>query len=261
MTNKPLTAVFTCLWLALLAATPPLTAAESKYHQEQRHADSLYDQGQYEEAMKRYLRLAKKGDAFSQYRVSYMHLEALGEEEEDLIEAFAWATLAAQNRQKELVDYRDAVGSLVPEKYHRKALRRVDYYMRKWGNAAIADDAARGARRELRNCTGSRLGNRCEEVYAMEMPKFWGTTPGHGGGSRSVAPGVEGDGGGAAPSGSVASARTAGSGGAVRDVAYYQQLRARIRALDQYLGEQGGNVELGEFEVLEDEPAPEEDGG
>ncbi|MEJ8567299.1 hypothetical protein [Elongatibacter sediminis] len=217
----------------------------SRYHAEQQHADTLYENGEYDDAMKRYKKLAKKGDSFSQYRVSYMYLEGQGEEE-DLVEAFAWAYLAAQNGQKELKDYRDAVGSLVPEKKRRKAERRVDYYMRKWGNTSLAADASRGARHELRSCTGSRLGTRCEEVYAMQMPKFWATTPGHGGGSR-------GDGGSAAPSGSVASAQGNGAGGAVQDMAYYQELRARIRALDQYIGEEGGNVELGEFEVIEDD--------
>lgn len=243
------------VFLGTVLCAPPRAEAQSRYHYEQQQADALFDQGRYEEAMKRYLVLAKKGDSFSQYRVSYMYLEALGRQE-DLVEAYAWAYLSAQNHHEPLVNYRDAVGSLVPEKQHRKALRRVDYYMRKWGNAAIADDVVRGARHELRTCTGSRVGTRCEDVYAMQMPKFWGVTPGQGGGSRGMltAP-VESDGGGAAPSGSVSSAQTMGAGGEVRDVAYYQQLRASIRALGQFIGEQTGNVELGEFKVLEDETA------
>lgn len=249
---------FSChvlLALMLLAFSAcVLAATASRYQQAQREADSLYDAGKHDKALKAYLKLAKKGDSFSQYRVSYMHLQGLGDEE-DVVEAFAWAYLAAQNRQKELIEYRDAVSGLVPEKHQRKAERRVDYYMRKWGNRAIADDATRGARHELRSCTGSRLGTRCEEVYAMEMPKFWNINPGRGGGSG-------GDGGSAAPSGSVSSAHGNGAGGSTRDMAYYQELRARIRALDQYIGEHSGSVELGEFEVLEDDEvaAPEKNG-
>lgn len=194
--------------------------------------------------------LAKKGDSFSQYRISYMYLEGQGTEV-NLVESYAWAYLAAQNRQKELVEYRDKVGSLVPEKEHRKALRRVDYYTRKWGNLAIADDAVKGARSELRNCTGSRVGSRCNEVYAAEMPSFWGINPGQGGGSA-------GDGGSASASGAVSSG-THGGGGSARDMAYYQKLRDSIRALNRHIEENSGTVEIGEFEVIE--PAADKDQG
>ena len=238
-----------CLCLAVLAPLKlDAAAGQSKYHRQQNYADQLYLNGEFGEAMKQYMPLAKKGDSFSQYRISYMYLEGQGTEV-DLVESYAWAYLAAQNRQKELVEYRDKVGSLVPEKQHRKALRRVDYYTRKWGNLAIADEAIKGARTELRNCTGSRVGSRCDEVYAAEMPNFWGINPGQGGGSG-------GDGGSASASGSHSSG-TSGAGGSARDMAYYQQLRDSIRALNQHIEENSGTVELGEFEVLE--PTPESD--
>jgi len=243
------TKLFTVILISLAISGPLFAASTSKYHQQQQTADALYEQGEYAKAMKQYLPLAKKGDTFSQYRVSYMYLEGQGMDEEDLIESYAWATLAAQNKQKELEEFRNAVGSLVPLKKHRKALRRVDYYTRKWGNLAIAKDASKGARREIRNCTGSRVGTRCEDVYAMQMPKFWGISPGHGGGAA-------GDGGSAAPSGSVSSAYGNGAGGATQDVAYYQQLRQSIRDMDRYIQENSGTVEIGEFEVLEDKPVP-----
>jgi hypothetical protein len=227
-------------------------AGQSKYHQQQSYADQLYQNGEYGEAMRQYLPLAKKGDSFSQYRVSYMYLEGQGTET-DLIESFAWASLAAQNRDKQLIEYRDKVGSLVPEKQHRKALRKVDYYTRKWGNMAIAEDAIKGARTELRNCTGSRVGSRCNEVYAAEMPNFWGIDPGAGGGSG-------GDGGSAAASGSVSSARGSGGGSPTRDMAYYEKLRQSIRDLNRHIEENAGTVELGEFEVIEDTPEPKGDG-
>jgi len=232
-------------------------AAETKYARQQVLADELYGLGKYQEAMKQYLPLAKKGDSFSQYRVSYMYLEGQGVEP-DLVESYAWAYLAAQNHQKELIQYRNTVGSLVPEKEHRKALRRVDYYMRKWGNIAIADDAARGARQQLRKCTGSRVGARCEEVESVQMPSFWAIAPGSGSN-----PGSGGDGGGSSPSGSNSSARSHGAGGSTRDVAYYQQLRSSIREMNRYIEENSGTVTLGEFQVLEDEqPAEAEaDGG
>jgi TPR repeat protein len=50
----------------------------------------------YSSARKQHLRLAKKGDPFSQYRSSYMHLQGEGVEPDYPI-AFAWAVLAAES--------------------------------------------------------------------------------------------------------------------------------------------------------------------
>ena len=184
-----------------------------------------------------------------------MYLEGQGLPS-DLIESFAWASLSAQNYAPELVRYRDIVGSLVPEKEHRKALRRVDYYMRKWGNSAIAEDAARGARQEMRNCTGSRLGARCTEVYAMEMPKFWGVNPGDG--SNPGTYGGEGDGGSAQPSGSYSSPQGHAGGGATRDVRYYQTLRTKIRELDAFIEKENtGTVTITDVATPEAEAKPQ----
>jgi len=243
------------LWVSLLLALPGVPAhasGVSKYHALQQQADAIYDRGDYEQAMKQYLALAKKGDTFSQYRVSFMYLEGQGLES-DLIESFAWASLSAQNYAPELVRYRDAVSSRVPEKQHRKALRRVDYYMRKWGNSAIAEDAARGARQEMRDCTGSRLGARCTEVYAMEMPKFWGINPGSGSN-----PGPLGDGGGDSGSGSSSSSQTDGGGGATRDVAYYNALRQKIRELDAFIEKENtGTVTITDVATPDSQPKTE----
>ena len=252
MRNKFLLA--TLFFLSVPASL--IAATETKYQRQQLLADQLYNEGEYTEAFDQYMPLAKKGDSFSQYRVSYMYLEGQGTET-DLVESYAWAYLAAQNRQEELEEYRDVVGSLVPEKKHRKALRKVDYYMRKWGNLAVARDAAKGARNQLRNCTGSRVGTRCEDVEAMQMPTFWGITPGAG--TYTLNAGVTGDGGGAAPSGSVSSPRGHAGSGAPRDVDYYKQLRASIRDMNRYIEENSGTVNLGEFHVIEDEPASKED--
>ncbi len=71
-------------------------------------------------------------------------------------------------------------------------------------------------------------------------------------GAPSGAP--ESDGGGAAASGSLSSPQTMGAGGAVRDFTYYEELRAKIRELDQYLGDENtGTVEVRDLEVNEDQ--------
>ena len=250
---------FSALVLALIVCGTAVHAAEpSKYHALQQHADSLYDQGDYGAAMKQYLALAKRGDTFSQYRVSYMYLEGQGLPS-DVIESFAWASLSAQNYQKDLVLYRNIVSSLVPGDEQRKAARRVDYYMRRWGNRAIAQDAVKGARRELRDCTGSRLGTRCEEIYAAEMPTFWSVNPGDGSNPGSGGRAGEGDGGTALPSGALASPQGSGGGGLERDVRYYRELRQKIRDMNAYIEEATGNVTITDVDDGESQPAQTEE--
>jgi hypothetical protein len=221
------------------------TSSKSTYVSKQEQADKLYAGGKYTEALKSYLSLAKQGDSFAQYRVSYMYFEGQGHES-DIVESFAWAYLAAQNKSDPLIKYRDTVSAMVPENQQNKAVRKIDYYMRKWGNRKLASDMITQTKRELNDCTGSRLGTRCEEVYAAQMPKFWGINPGNGSEAESV-------GGGSAKSGTVSSDTGNAPGSPTRDVAYYQGLRARIDELNRYIGENSGTVELGEFQVLEGE--------
>ena len=102
-------------------------------------------------------------------------------------------------------------------------------------------EARRKAESELRRCTGSRLGTRCEEVYAVQMPKFWSVQPGDGSGA---------DGGSASKSGTVSGA-AGGAGGAVRDVEHYQELRAYAAELDRFIEQNAGTVEIRELEVQE----------
>ncbi len=203
-------------------------------------ADELYAQGNHLAAYNKYLRLAKKGDPFSQYRASYMNLRGEGVEQ-DYSEAFAWAVLAAESEDQQLVQYFEEVKSLVPQEQREEAQKAAENHMRQWGKVALAIEARNKAKRELRGCTGSRLGTRCEEVYAMEMPRFWAINPAEGGS--------------AAPSGSVSAAPT-GAGGDTRDVAHYQQLREYSAELDRFIEKEAGTVELGEFEVIE--PAEEQ---
>jgi len=246
-----------CLALILSASQPlaAATAQKSAYHTQQDKADAFYSKGQYSEALREYLKLAKKGDSFSQYRVSYMYLEGLGQEAE-IVEAFAWSYLAAQNRSDPLIDYRDTVAKLVPPELQPKAMRRLDYYMRKWGNRELASDMITQTKRELNECTGSRLGTRCEEVYAAQMPKFWGINPGNAGDAALGASSNQ--------SGTRSSDIGLQPGAPQRDVAYYQGLRQRISELNTYIGQTSGTVELGEFEVVEPavepgQPTPQTD--
>jgi len=157
-----------CAVIALvLAILPATTLAEQVYNHQQQLAEQIYQQGDYDSAYKKFRTLAKKGDHFSQFRISYMYFEGQALEA-DILESFAWAYLAAQSGQKNLLNYRDSVASLVPEDQQDKAMRKVDYYLRKWGNDTVA--SSRGVNRQ---CTGSRLGKRCDAVHIVEEPRFW----------------------------------------------------------------------------------------
>ncbi len=246
-------AVLLFAFLALLAM-PLTSAADAQYEADQKSrsqktaekADAAYAAQDFRTAMQAYRQLAQKGDFFSQYRMSWMNLQGEGVAR-SYPEAFAWAVLAAESQDQQLQDYFNEVKGLVPEDERDDAQKLAEKYLQRWGRMSLAIEARKKADQQLRNCTGSRLGTRCDEVYAMQMPKFWKISPGVGDGT---------DGGSAAPSGSV-SAAPAGSGGAVRDAEHYAELREARDQLDLYISNNAGTVELGELEVIE----PDKDTG
>ena len=156
---------------ASVSVSLPLVA-QSDYYYERKEAGQLFQQSNYTNAFKKYLQLAKKGDSFSQYQVSYMYYKGLGQKE-DVVESLAWAVLAAQDRQKDLVKYRDTLALLVPEDKHNKATRKIDYYVRKWGNKPKVDESQDGPRGDAVHCTGSRVGNRCDAVLTAHIPELF----------------------------------------------------------------------------------------
>ena len=210
----------------------------------QQHADRFYEEGEYRKAYRKYIELAKIGDSFAQYRVSYMHYSGEGQAP-DAVEAYAWAVLAAQNGNADLVAYRDAIwDSFAATDRHRAEEHAADY-LNRWGNLALAEEAARKARQRLRDCTGSRLGTRCEDLYMSSMPLVVGGPPGGGGGgetARSLAAASAGKG-----------SEFNSIGAPAQDFEYFQELRQALHLLDQYIVDQTGYVELGEFRVIEDE--------
>jgi hypothetical protein len=173
------------LMTGALLSLPQL--AQSDFYHEQKEAGQLFKQGDYTTAYKKYLKLAKKGDSFSQYQVSYMYLQGLGRKD-DVVESLAWAVLAAQERQKDLVNYRDAVALLVPEDKHNKASRKIDYYVRKWGNKPEVDKSRDRPRGDAVHCTGSRVGNRCDAVLTAHVPELFRVDRSFGGTLAASAP-------------------------------------------------------------------------
>lgn len=147
--NNSRVSIFISAIAALLVSLPAL----ADFSQDRLEASRLYNGGQFSDAYKQYRELARNGDSFSQYRLSYMYLMGEGHKE-DLIESLAWSVLAAQDRQQELVTYMQTVAGMVPQNQRKKANRKISYYMRKWGN-----ESSSGSSRGDEECTGSRLCN------------------------------------------------------------------------------------------------------
>jgi len=119
-----------------------------------------YDSGNYEQAYDAYLKLAKAGNPLAQYRVSYMLAMGLGTRE-DVVESLAWAVVASEGVNGSLDAYRSAVASLVPGKARKKALKKADYYLRRWGDEDSSREGGTLARSSEGGCTGSRLAGNC----------------------------------------------------------------------------------------------------
>lgn len=123
-------------------------------------AGALYENRHYAEAYRTYLELAKDGVAFAQYRVSYMNAMGHGTPA-DPVESLAWAVLAAEKAQTDLSSYQDAVAALVPSEQRKKAQKKADYYLRRWGKEDSRQRTETLARSSEGGCTGSRLAANC----------------------------------------------------------------------------------------------------
>lgn len=163
--------IITLLLFTLAVLSAPLAA---DYSQQKMEADKLYENGDFATAYKKYRELARDGDSFSQYRLSWMYLMGEGQKE-DVIESLAWSVLAAQDKQEEKVDYMQTVAGMVPQKQRKKANKKISYYMRKWGNESDS-----GSNRGESPCTGSRLCNHKSSSGNVGVPSNLWNVSNHG---------------------------------------------------------------------------------
>lgn len=125
-------------------------------------ASAAYEQGDYSTAYRQYVKLARTGDTFSQYRASYMSLMGLGTGV-DTVEAMAWAVLAAEGDHATLDRYESAVAAMVPGELRKKAQKRADYFLRRWGRGDYGGGRVLASTSEG-GCTGSRLAANCGQA-------------------------------------------------------------------------------------------------
>ena len=235
----------------LLVSASAATAAElSAFEKEKQRADNYYDSEDYKKAKSAYTKLARKGDKYSQFRLSLIYLDGLSGKA-DISEAYGWATLAAQVRHPGLLAYRDLVYEEIPDNGKRKAIAKADKYMLRYSDFVLAEKAVQRTKRDLRNCTGSRLGRSCEQLTFTKSLSGPGAGPNGGPfltAEDSPAAGF-----------TSTSGQSAIGTGVKPNVKYYTDLRSTIRSLEDFIvAYKEGNVAIGEFEVLEGE-VPEED--
>jgi len=126
-------------------------------------ADKAYDSGHYRRAFDMYRDLATIGDKFSQYRLATMYESGLYVEPDPLT-AYAWSYVAAETDIAPLREYHDGIKrTLNAEQLAAARLKAADL-LNQYGLYANALDAKRMLRDELKKCTGSRTGSRCDRV-------------------------------------------------------------------------------------------------
>jgi TPR repeat protein len=133
----------------------PLDAGEllQKYRGE---ADQYHQAQDYKKAYKTYFKLAKIGDHYSQDRIASMYANGEGKKT-DLADAYAWAVLAAEGGDEELVAKRDELLQQASDK--TKAQEEAAKLKEKYGKLALEKKAAK--REEMTGggaCTNSRIG-------------------------------------------------------------------------------------------------------
>ena len=225
----------------LFNGLPPAIAEQlDRIDKLQTRADNYFVEKKYKKARPIYFDLARIGDRFSQYRLSLYSLQGLTGKV-DLPESFAWAELAAQGDNQQLQQHKEGVWAKMTVEQQKQAATLAIKYLDQYSDHSIARQALDKSKKELRSCTGSRLGSSCEQVYSASLPHAIGISPA--GGPNSVAAGTVNQG----NSGQNVGAET-------RDVPYFQELRSAMARLEMKLEElESGNVQLGEFEVIEPE--------
>ncbi len=191
----------------------PNPAVDLNYAKLQKLADQYYEKGRYNKAYPIYSEdLARLGDKFAQFRAGYMHYTGEGVAK-DPVKAYAWMRLSAERGSEQLTTAASQVWDTLDASQRAAAKTEFERLQAEYGDRALLTRLIEEDERELRSTTGSRLG----QTNAQ---------------SRVYNPSVRG---------SVTDAE-----------GFTQAIKQRIEARTRYIELLEGNVEYGEFEVLED---------
>ncbi len=142
--------------------------AVQSLRQAQQAADDAYANQKYKTAYQRYMKLAEVGDKFAQFRLAVMY-ENGQHIEQDIISAYAWSYLAAENQRKEFMNYHASIrAKLNPIQLEQGRLLAGDL-IKKYGLYRQSVEAEKLLMKTLRTCTGSRVGNTCDAVEVLDL--------------------------------------------------------------------------------------------
>ena len=131
---------------AVMAATVGEVRAE---------AEQYYQQGDYKNAYKQYLKLAKMGDHPSQEIIAKMYANGEGKKE-SLVDAYAWSALAAESGKEDYLEFSDNL--LARNEDPAKAEKKAEKLIKKYGLETQRRKAEQSANRDPNRCIGSLLG-------------------------------------------------------------------------------------------------------
>jgi TPR repeat protein len=142
-------------FLALMLA-PAASANEAK--EMRAEAEQYYVHKEYKKAFKVYRRLAQYGDRYSQKRLAHMYAEGEGRSV-DLVESYAWASLAAEGKEAELAKLNETLLPQLenPAKAEKKAAKLTKKYGKQAQTERVERHNQRGRVVDEGSCTGSKL--------------------------------------------------------------------------------------------------------
>ncbi len=134
----------------------------------QQRADEAYAEADYKRAHKLYLHLNEIGDKFAQFRIAAMYEDG-NFVAQDLIEAYGWSFLAAESGRQAFRDYHQQIKARLQPDQMSPARERAGELVAEHGIFVQAIRAQQMLRDELKRCTGSRVGNRCDAVSSSSF--------------------------------------------------------------------------------------------
>ena len=150
--------VFAAACFGLFSAVLAPAVMANTIQENQAKADQYYQHANFKKAHKVYLKLAKKGDHYSQDRISHMYANGEGKSA-NLTLAYAWSVLAAESGKDQLVSNSGLL--LKRTEDPAKAQNSAQQLKKKYGKQTLEKKAALIAKRERQrrsgSCTGTRL--------------------------------------------------------------------------------------------------------
>lgn len=193
----------------------PNPALDLNYAKLQKMADTYYDKRQFKKAYRIYSEdLALLGDKFAQFRAGYMHYTGEGVAQDPVL-AFAWMRLAAERGSEQIKTAASQLYEQLDQEQRVRAQAEFENLVGEYGDRVLLTRLIEQDQRKLKQTTGSRLG----QTNAQ---------------SRVYNPSVRG---------SVTDAE-----------GFTEAIEQRIEARTRYIELLEGNIEYGEFEVIEDAP-------